>query len=117
MNTIYDKAQVLTDKRTMIHHETTTLERLLQSQYGLTVPQYEVLAMTCDEGRLKMGAMSNRLGLSRGNMTAVVDRLVAKGLLHRTRQEGADQDRRQVIVTPTEAGSSIYDDTKRTPAA
>ncbi len=76
-----------------------------QVEVGLTetdisLPQYRVLGLL-NEGNSLPSSMADRLDVRRPSITAVVDGLVAKGLVVRTPAEG---DRRQIDHCITPAG-------------
>ena len=76
------------------------------SALGLTTPQYRVLRQLRQTGGEPLSAseLAERLGVTPGNLTGILDRLEQEGRL--TRQRAA-QDRRslQVIITP--AGEAL----------
>ncbi len=61
------------------------------------------LVATAPDGRLKAGDFAGRMGISSQAATALVDRLVAAGVVARTQ----GRDRRVVWVSPTEAGRQL----------
>ncbi len=67
----------------------------------LTLPQYRVLGILA-EGSSAASGLAERLAVRRPSITAVVDGLVARGLVDR-RQE--DADRRRVALRLTDAGA------------
>ncbi len=69
----------------------------------LTLPQYRVLGILT-EGSSAASALAERLAVRRPSITAVVDGLVARGLVDR-RQE--DADRRRVALRLTPKGARI----------
>jgi DNA-binding MarR family transcriptional regulator len=71
---------------------------------GLTFPQTMLLLELQKGGRLSMGELSQRLGISQSVATRMVDLLLEKGLVERSRSE---TDRRVVMVAPTTQGASI----------
>src|SRR3546814_15182913 len=54
---------------------------------------------------MTLGELSRRMMVSNGNVTGLVDRLVAEGMLRRRR---SDTDRRAHYVSPTEDGRSTF---------
>jgi long-chain acyl-CoA synthetase len=66
----------------------------------LTMPQYRVLAILADGSEAASG-LANRLAVRPPSVTAIVDGLVARGLVDR-RQE--DSDRRRVALRITDEG-------------
>jgi DNA-binding MarR family transcriptional regulator len=81
--------------RTMAHR---VLERI---ESDLTLPQYHILRIAVSADDVTASGLAERLDIQPSAVTAMVDRLVAKGLAERVRD--AD-DRRVVHVRATEAG-------------
>jgi long-chain acyl-CoA synthetase len=73
------------------------------SQVDLTLPQYRIL-MFLDEGATVASKLADHLAVSRPTITAVVDGLVARGLVERTPH---DRDRRRVGHALTPAGRHL----------
>ncbi|MBV8978223.1 MAG: MarR family transcriptional regulator [Alphaproteobacteria bacterium] len=84
----------------------TTIEKkaraMLVERFATTLPRFDVLAALdrAPDG-LTMGALSGQLLVSNGNVTAIVARLVADGLVSRTQERG---DRRVLRVKLTARG-------------
>jgi long-chain acyl-CoA synthetase len=66
----------------------------------LSLPQYRVLALLAD-GSAVASALASKLAVSPPSVTAIVDGLVARGLVHRQSDGG---DRRRVTHTLTDKG-------------
>ncbi len=66
----------------------------------LTLPQYRVLGILA-EGSAAASGLADRLAVRRPSITALIDGLVARDLVHR-RQE--DADRRRVALRLTDEG-------------
>jgi DNA-binding MarR family transcriptional regulator len=79
----------------------------LREAFAVTLPRFDVLAQLdrAPEG-LSMGELSDRLMVSNGNVTGLVDRLVEESLVARL---PAPQDRRQSRVKLTPAGKRAFD--------
>jgi DNA-binding MarR family transcriptional regulator len=60
-----------------------------------------VLFLLTTDGPLPMGRLADQLDVSLPNVTGIVDRMVAHGLVERLRD---DDDRRLVVVSATPAG-------------
>lgn len=72
-----------------------------------TMPQFDVLAQLCrDEEGLTFSALSERLLVTAGNLTGIVDRLEKQGYV---RRETNPQDRRQTFIRVTEEGQKYAD--------
>jgi DNA-binding MarR family transcriptional regulator len=68
---------------------------------GLTVRMLEVLRHLAGSGPLTVGEQAAHLGIGRATATELIDRLEAKGLVERMRD---DRDHRRVFVWLTEEG-------------
>jgi long-chain acyl-CoA synthetase len=68
------------------------------AQVELTLPQYRVLGILA-EGAAAASGLADRLAVRRPSITALIDGLVARGLVDR-RQEDTDRRRVEVRLTP-----------------
>jgi DNA-binding MarR family transcriptional regulator len=73
------------------------------SQVELTLPQYRVLGILA-EGSAAASGLADRLAVRRPSITALIDGLVARGLVDR-RQEDTDRRRVELRLTPEGAGT------------
>lgn len=80
--------------------------RELAQKAGLTAVQIRVLQIVGETGRATPKAIATRMGVSQATMTALIDRLAAKGMVERQRSE---TDRRQTNVLITEAGRAAVE--------
>lgn len=71
------------------------------SDYGLTVPQFGILEALHHLGPLSLGELAEKLLVTGGNITYVMDRLEQQGLVERHRSES---DRRVVQARLTPEG-------------
>lgn len=84
---------------------------LADDRFELTIPQYHTLAhLTYCENACKMSDLAKATHQSAASLTGVVDRLLEKQLVARTRQDG---DRRQVMVVCTERGRALLTDIRQ----
>jgi long-chain acyl-CoA synthetase len=67
----------------------------------LTLPQYRVLGLLA-EGSAAASGLADRLAVRPSSVTAIIDGLVAKGLVDRRHEEG---DRRRIALRLTEEGA------------
>ena len=82
------------------------LRERLRSGFDTTLPRFDVLAaLHRSRDGLKMSALSSVLRVSNGNVTGIVDRLVADGLVVRVPVEG---DRRATTVRLTRKGEEDF---------
>ena len=96
--------------RTTRHIELDVRERL-RTEFNTTLPRFDVLAAVYRaEAGITMTALSRALMVSNGNVTGIVDRLVADGLLLRTVSQ---QDRRATQVRMTPKGRKAFADMAR----
>ena len=82
------------------------LRERLRVEFDTTLPRFDVMAaLYRDEKGLNMSELSGVLRVSNGNVTGIVDRLVADGLIMRVPVEG---DRRSMIVRLTKKGRAHF---------
>ena len=82
------------------------LRERLRLHHDTTLPRFDVLAAIHKSGNgLKMSDVSSVLRVSNGNVTGIVDRLVAEGQVVRLPVEG---DRRATIVRLTDKGAAEF---------
>ena len=79
------------------------LRERLRLTYGITLPQFDVMAALYRRatGGMTMTELSRFLMVSNGNVTGIIDRLVTDGLVARKADAG---DRRAILVELTPAG-------------
>lgn len=91
-----------------VRHVEGVLRERLRSGYDTTLPRFDVLAaLHAQPEGMKMSELSQHLIVSNGNVTGVVDRLVADGLAER---QSLATDRRAIVVRITETGRALMDD-------
>lgn len=84
------------------------LRSLLRNQFSVTLPQFDVLSELERAGtQMTMSELSNKLMVSNGNVTGVIDRLEKNGYVTRTR---AEHDRRVQFIGLTEKGLREFDE-------
>ena len=82
------------------------LRERLRVQFAMTLPQFDVLAALYREGNgITMTELSRRLMVSNGNVTGIVDRLVAEKYVLR---QAPAQDRRSFNVRLTPTGATQF---------
>jgi len=82
----------------------TAAYRPILSELNLTYPQYLVLLVLWEEGRVTVGRLGERLQLDSGTLSPLLKRLEANGFIRRERSQ---QDERQVEVSLTPAGRKL----------
>ncbi|MFW6312466.1 MAG: MarR family winged helix-turn-helix transcriptional regulator [Spirochaetota bacterium] len=78
--------------------------RHLEKEFGLTVPQLNVLWAVGTSGRVPIGQVAGRINLSSATLTSIVDRLEQHGLVVRER---STDDKRQVLIALTDSGRGV----------
>lgn len=81
------------------------VEKRLNAE-GLTATQIGVLEAVLHKGKLTQRELGRKVLTSAGNMTDVIDKLEARGLVARSRVQA---DRRSVRVELTEAGQALIE--------
>ena len=85
----------------------TELRRRLDREFGVTLPKFDVMAALARRERgMTMTEVSRQLMVSNGNVTGIVDRLVAEGLVMRTANKA---DRRATFVRLTRKGLRLFE--------
>jgi long-chain acyl-CoA synthetase len=79
------------------------------STVDLTLPQFRVLGILA-EGSSAASGLADRLAVRRPSITALIDGLVARGLVDRRQEE---DDRRRVALRLTREGERILDEADR----
>lgn len=83
------------------------LREQLKSRFGSTLPRFDVMAALYRQpDGMAMGDLSRFLLVSNGNVTGIVERLVADGYVVRSKRDG---DRRTSIVRLTDAGRDAFE--------
>lgn len=88
----------------------STMSRLVAgkvAEYGLTTPQFGVLEALYHLGPLPLGELADKLLVTGGNITYVMDRLAEQGLVERIRSK---EDRRVVLACLTTDGQELVSD-------
>ena len=88
---------------TLIENE---VRRRLRDQFDITLPRFDLLAQLdrAPQG-MTLGELSQRMMVSNGNITGLVDRLAADGLIQR---RPSPTDRRVQIVSLTAKGRKFF---------
>jgi DNA-binding MarR family transcriptional regulator len=83
------------------------LRRRLVHEFGVTLPKFDVMAaLARRENGMTMTEVSRQLMVSNGNITGIVDRLVAEGLVARVANQ---EDRRATFVRLTRKGIKLFE--------
>ncbi len=80
----------------------TEVRRRLRENFVVTLPRFDLMAQLERKPHgMTLGELSQRMMVTNGNVTGLVDRLVTEGVITRTRPKS---DRRSHIVSMTEKG-------------
>lgn len=83
-----------------------SLNALLNSEFGLSLAKFDVLAqLDRDRNGLALGQLSQNLKVSGGNVSGLVQRLLADDLISK---EMSSEDRRSFIVRLTPKGEALF---------
>ena len=94
-----------------LHQCNQRLERVMTrfvEENGLTPAQFDVLATLGDTAGLPFKELGRQALITGGTLTPVLNRLEAKGLVQRCKDE---RDQRQVILKLTPEGQALYEAT------
>jgi len=82
------------------------VRRRLRETFNVTLPRFDLLAQLDRAPKgMTLGELSQRMMVSNGNVTGLVDRLVEQGLIDRRR---SSRDRRSQIVSLTAEGRKFF---------
>ena len=88
---------------TLIENE---VRRRLRDSFGITLPRFDLLAqLDRAPNGMTLGELSQRMMVTNGNITGLVDRLAEQGLI---RRRPSPKDRRVQIVTLTVEGQRAF---------
>jgi len=83
-----------------------SLNSMLSSEFGLSLAKFDVLAqLDRSPGGLALGQLSQNLKVSGGNVSGLVQRLLADDLISK---EMSSEDRRSFIVRLTPKGDALF---------
>lgn len=82
------------------------VRRRLRAEFGATLPQFDLMAQLYRErDGLRLGELSKRTMVTNGNVTGLVERLEADGMVLR---ETPDGDRRVTVAKLTPKGETLF---------
>lgn len=82
------------------------IRRRLRKEFGVTLPQFDILAQLYREpDGLRLGELSRRTMVTNGNITGLIERLEADGLV---RRETPGADRRVTVARLTDFGQTVF---------
>jgi DNA-binding MarR family transcriptional regulator len=93
----------------MASTETAMFHQTAAAKYGLGITDMKTVSVLMQEGSMTAGQIANRLSLTTGAITSVIDRLEKHDLVKRTADA---KDRRKVVVVVKHeklaAGENVY---------
>ena len=82
------------------------VRRRLQTRFGTTLPRFDLMAQLYRAPKaMTLGELSQRMMVSNGNVTGLVDRLLEQGLISR---RPSPKDRRAQLVSLTAEGRRFF---------
>lgn len=85
---------------------TGEVRRRFRAEFGVTLPQFDLMAqLDRAPAGLRMSELSARMMVTNGNITGLVTRLAADGLV---RREAAPDDGRSAVVRLTSRGARMF---------
>lgn len=96
---------IMQDLRKMVK-AVEAYSRTVETRFGVTGPQLWAIWELGKDSPLALKDLASRMHMSPSTLVGVVDRLMAKGLVHRAQDP---LDRRRIRLTLTEAGRAMCD--------
>lgn len=90
----------------------TGLYKPYLEEVSLTYPQYLVMTVLWEHGRMNIGKIGEHLHLDNGTLTPLLKRMEKNGLIIRTR---SSEDERVVLINLTEQGAKLEEKAKHIP--
>lgn len=101
-----NSAELLVRATALLYTRAEKIMETFFSSFGITTAQYNVLALLAQEDRgINQLTISQRMLVSQGNITRILDKLVNAGLIQR---EENKQDRRNKHISLTAKGKALY---------
>lgn len=82
-----------------------TIARTYRSLFGLSIPEWRLVAVVAETGGVSQGAIGQRTRMDKVTVSRAAIALVERGLIAR---EGKPGDRRSHLLTLTGAGEELY---------
>lgn len=82
-----------------------TIARTYQALFGLSIPEWRLVAVVAETGGLSQGAIGSRTRMDKVTVSRAAIALVERGLMKR---EGNPGDRRSHLLKLTAAGEELY---------
>ena len=82
-----------------------TIARTYQSLFGLSIPEWRLVAVVAERGGVTQGAIGQRTRMDKVTVSRAAIALVERGLMARSDNPG---DKRSHLLSLTEAGRELY---------
>ncbi len=102
-----DEIENLTRLLIEFYERFSSWEQGVVRESGLTLPQMHTLEIIGAAGELRMKELAEKMGVTTGSLTVLVDRLVRAGLVERRPDE---RDRRSIRVGLTPEGRKHFEE-------
>ena len=100
-----DQIEELTQHLVEFYERFSSWEQGVVKETEITLPQMHTLEILGSSGQMRMKELADKLGITTGALTVLVDRLVRCGLVARVPNE---QDRRSIMVSLTVEGEQLF---------
>ena len=97
--------QALSDLIIEFYEKLSSWEQSVVAGSGLTLPQMHTIEILGVNNLIKMKDLANKMGVTTGSLTVMVDNLEKKGLVERVHNP---EDRRSYVIRLTDAGFAHY---------
>lgn len=98
-------SQRLTHLIVEFYEKLSSWEHCVVRDKGLSLSQMHILEILGVHKALRMKELAERMGVTTGTLTVLVDKLEQNELVRRIPH---DTDRRSILVEPTEAGQALF---------
>lgn len=100
-----EQVEELTQLLIEFYEKFSSWEHSVVKGKGITLPQMHTIEILGASGNLRMKELAEKMGITTGSLTVLVDRLEKKGLAGRTPHE---EDRRSIRVSLTDKGMKHF---------
>ena len=101
-----NSAELLVRATALLYTRAEKIMEMFFSTFGITTAQYNVLVLLAEENKsVNQLTISQRMLVSQGNITRILDKLVNAALIQR---EEDKQDRRHKCISLTAKGKALY---------
>ena len=97
--------QALSDLIIEFYEKLSSWEQSVVAGSGLTLPQMHTIEILGVNNLIKMKDLANKMGVTTGTLTVMIDNLEKKGLVERVHNP---EDRRSYVIRLTHAGFEHY---------